>query len=151
VVITSPEILNAYINETELFSTFGGNPVACAAGMAVLDVIENENLMANAFKTGNYLKEGICALMDRHPLIGDVRGRGLIVGVELVKDRETKKPATKETDRMLDLMKENGVLVGDEGPYGNVIKIRPSLVFQEEHADILIKALDRSLKSLQGQ
>jgi 4-aminobutyrate aminotransferase-like enzyme/Ser/Thr protein kinase RdoA (MazF antagonist) len=151
VVITSPEILNAYINETELFSTFGGNPVACAAGMAVLDVIENENLMANAFKTGNYLKEGICALMDRHPLIGDVRGRGLIVGVELVKDRETKEPATKETDRMLDLMKENGVLVGDEGPYGNVIKIRPSLVFQEEHADILIKALDRSLKSLQGQ
>ena len=145
VVITSPEILNAYINETELFSTFGGNPVACAAGMAVLDVIENENLIANAFKTGNYLIEGICALMDRHPIIGDVRGRGLIIGVELVKNRETKEPATKETDRMLDLMKDNGVLVGNEGPHGNVIKIRPSLVFREEHADILIKSLDRSL------
>jgi len=151
VVITSPEILNAYINGTELFSTFGGNPVACAAGMAVLDVIENEKLMANAFKTGHYLKNGICALMDRHPLIGDVRGRGLVVGVELVKNRETKEPATKETDRMLDLMKDNGVLVGNEGPYGNVIKIRPSLVFLEEHADILIKSLDRSLKSLREQ
>jgi len=89
--------------------------------------------------------------MGRHPLIGDVRGRGLVVGVELVKNRETKEPATKETDRMLDLMKDNGVLVGNEGPYGNVIKIRPSLVFREEHADILIKSLDRSLKSLWEQ
>jgi 4-aminobutyrate aminotransferase-like enzyme len=148
VVITSPEILNAYVNETELFSTFGGNPVACAAGMAVLDVIENENLMANAYKIGNYLRDGIRALMDRHPLIGDVRGRGLVVGVELVKDREAKEPATEETDRMLDLMRDNGVLVGSEGPYGNVIKIRPSLVFRDAHADILIKALDRSLESL---
>ncbi|MDX2500336.1 MAG: aminotransferase class III-fold pyridoxal phosphate-dependent enzyme [Deltaproteobacteria bacterium] len=148
VVITSPEILNAYVNETELFSSFGGNPVACAAGMAVLDVIENENLMANAYKIGNFLRDGIRTLMDRHPLIGDVRGRGLIVGVELVKERETKEPAAEETDRMLDLMRDNGVLVGSEGPYGNVIKIRPSLVFREEHADILIKALDRSLESL---
>ena len=148
VVITSPDILNAYINETELFSSFGGNPVACAAGMAVLDVIENENLMANAFNTGNYLKDGICALTAGHPLIGDVRGRGLIIGIELVKDRESKEPATEETDRMLDLMKDNGVLVGNEGPYGNVIKIRPPLIFREAHADILIKSLDRSLKSL---
>ncbi len=147
-VITSPEIINAYMNETELFSTFGGNPVACAAGMAVLDVIENENLMANAYTIGNYLQDGIRALMDRHPLIGDVRGRGLVVGVELVKDRETKEPATEETNRMLDLMKDNGVLVGSEGPHGNVIKIRPPLVFRKEHADILIKALDRSLESL---
>jgi len=148
VVITSPEILNAYVNATELFSTFGGNPVACAAGMAVLDVIENENLIANAYKTGNYLRAGIRVLMDRHPLIGDVRGRGLIVGVELVKDRKTKKPATAETDRMLDLMKANGVLVGSEGPYGNVIKVRPPLAFRKKHADILIKALDRSIESL---
>ena len=150
-VITSPEILNAYLSETELFSTFGGNPVACAAGMAVLDVIENENLITNAFKTGNYLIDGLCTLMDRHPLIGDVRGRGLIAGIELVKERETKEPATEETNRMLDLMKDNGVLVGNEGPHGNVIKIRPSLVFREEHADILIKSLDRSLKSLWEQ
>ncbi|MBW2593979.1 MAG: aminotransferase class III-fold pyridoxal phosphate-dependent enzyme [Deltaproteobacteria bacterium] len=148
VVITSSEILNAYVNETGLFSTFGGNPVASAAGMAVLDVIENENLMANAYEIGNYLRDGIRALMDRHTSIGDVRGKGLVVGVELVKDRDTKEPATEETDRMLDLMKDNGVLVGSEGPYGNVIKIRPPLVFRKEHADILIKALDRSLESL---
>jgi 4-aminobutyrate aminotransferase-like enzyme/Ser/Thr protein kinase RdoA (MazF antagonist) len=148
VVITSSEILNAYVNETGLFSTFGGNPVACAAGMAVLDVIENENLMANAYEVGNYLRDGIRALMARHTLIGDVRGKGLVVGIELVKDRETKEPATEETGRMLDLLKDNGVLAGSEGPYGNVIKVRPPLVFRKEHADILIKALDRALESL---
>ncbi len=116
--------------------------------MAVLDVIENENLMANAYEVGNYLRDGIRALMARHTLIGDVRGKGLVVGIELVKDRETKEPATEETGRMLDLLKDNGVLAGSEGPYGNVIKVRPPLVFRKEHADILIKALDRALESL---
>ena len=148
VVITSPDILNAFLKETELFSTFGGNPVACAAGMAVLDVIEDENLMANACNTGNYLKNGIRALKGQHPLIGDVRGRGLIVGIEFVKDRKSKEPASEETYRLLDLMKDNGVLVGHEGPYGNVIKIRPPLVFQKAHADILIQSLERSLNAL---
>jgi 4-aminobutyrate aminotransferase-like enzyme/Ser/Thr protein kinase RdoA (MazF antagonist) len=148
VIVTRPEILDAFAEETGLFSTFGGNTVACAAGAAVLDVIEEEGLMNNARRTGDYLRDGIRALMARHAWIGDVRGRGLLTGVELVRDRATIEPASLETKRTLDLMRQNSVLVGREGSYDNVIKIRPPLVFQREHADILIEALDRSLAAL---
>ncbi len=148
VIVTRPEILDAFVEETELFSTFGGNPVACAAGMAVLDVIEDEGLMDNARLTGDYLRDGIREMMPRHAWIGDVRGRGLLVGVELVRDRATREPANVETNRVLDLMRQNGVLIGSEGSHGNVLKIRPPLVFRREHADILIEALDRSLAAL---
>jgi 4-aminobutyrate aminotransferase-like enzyme len=148
VIVTRPEILDAFAEETGLFSTFGGNTVACAAGAAVLDVIEEEGLMNNARRTGDYLRDGIRALMARHAWIGDVRGRGLLTGVELVRDRATLEPASLETKRTLDLMRQNSVLVGREGSYDNVIKIRPPLVFQREHADILIEALDRSLAAL---
>jgi 4-aminobutyrate aminotransferase-like enzyme len=148
VIVTRPEILDAFVKETGLFSTFGGNPVACAAGMAVLDVIEDEGLMSNARLTGDYLRDGIRELMPRHAWIGDVRGRGLLTGVELVRDRTTREPANVETKRVLDLMSQNGVLIGSEGSYGNVLKIRPPLVFRRQHADILIEALDRSLAAL---
>jgi len=149
VVVTSSEILNAFVKKTDLFSTFGGNPVACAAGLAVLDVIENENLMANAWETGKYLRKGLRSLMSRYPIIGDVRGNGMLAGVELVRNRETLEPADKETDRLLDLLRDNGVLVGSESPpYFNVIKIRPPLTFKPKHADIFIEALDRSLSML---
>ena len=148
VVVTTPEILNAFVAETGLFSTFGGNPVACAAGMAVLDVLENEALLANAHLTGQYLRNGIRALMPHHTWIGDVRGRGLLAGVELVRDRATQEPAAPETKRLLDLMRDNGVLIGKEGPHDNVLKIRPPMVFCPKHADILIEALDRSLAEL---
>jgi len=149
IVVTSPAILNAFVKETELFSTFGGNPVACAAGMAVLDVIEDENLISNACVTGEYLRRGIRSLMSKHTIIGDVRGKGMIAGVELVRDRKTLEPANTETDRLLDLLRENGVFVGSEGPpYFNILKIRPPMIFKPEHADILIDALDRSLEAL---
>lgn len=148
VIVTRPEILDAFGEETGLFSTYGGNTVACAAGSAVLDVIDQEELLKNAQLTGDYLREGIRALAPRHDWIGDVRGRGLLAGVELVRDRETLEPAGEETSRVLDLMRQNGVLVGREGPHGNVIKIRPPLVFQREHADILIEALEKSLAAL---
>ena len=149
IVVTSREILDAFVKETELFSTFGGNPVACAAGMAVLDVIENENLISNASVTGEYLRRGIRSLMKKHTIIGDVRGKGMLAGIELVRDRKTLEPADTETDRLLDLLKENGVFVGSEGPpYFNVLKIRPPLIFKPEHADILIDALDRSFEAL---
>ncbi|MCF8069473.1 MAG: aminotransferase class III-fold pyridoxal phosphate-dependent enzyme [Desulfobacterales bacterium] len=148
IIVTSPEILNAFVKKTDLFSTFGGNPVACAAGMAVLDVIENEELMANARETGEYLRQGIRSLMSQHTIIGDVRGRGMLAGVELVRNHETLEAADTEVDRMVDLLKENGVLVGSEGPLGNILKIRPPMIFKPEHADILVEALDRSLKML---
>jgi 4-aminobutyrate aminotransferase-like enzyme len=147
-VITTRDILERFGAETDFFSTFGGNPVGCAAGIAVLDVIEREGLMQNALDTGNYLRERLLGLMDRHNWIGDVRGTGLLIGVELVHDRQTLKPATAETERVLNHMRENRVLIGLEGPHGNVLKIRPPLAFQIEHADILVEALDKALAAL---
>ena len=147
-VIAKRDILDRFGAETDFFSTFGGNPVGCAAGIAVLDVIEREGLMENARKTGNYLREGLLSLMDRHHWIGDVRGMGLLVGVELVRDRQTLAPAGLETERVLNHMRDHRVLVGREGPHGNVLKIRPPLPFKQQHADILIETLDRTLAAL---
>jgi 4-aminobutyrate aminotransferase-like enzyme len=147
-VVTTRKILERFGTETDFFSTFGGNPVGCAAGIAVLDVIEREGLMENARVTGNYLREGLLGLMDRHNWIGDVRGMGLLIGVEFVRDRQTLVPAGAETERVLNHMRENLVLVGREGPHGNVLKIRPPLVFQNEHANILVDALDKALAAL---
>ena len=148
VIVTSPDNLNAFVKETDLFSTFGGNPVACAAGMAVLDVIENEALMANARTTGEYLRQGIRSLMTKYDIIGDVRGKGMLAGIELIRDHKTLEPADTETERMLDLLRDNNVFVGSEGPFYNILKIRPPMIFKPEHADVLIQALDRSFKVL---
>jgi 4-aminobutyrate aminotransferase-like enzyme len=147
-VITNREILERFEAETDFFSTFGGNPVGCAAGMAVLDVIEREGLRENARVVGDYLRERLLGLMDRHKWIGDVRAMGLLVGVELVRDRRTLEPATAETKRVLDHMRENFVLVGREGPHGNVLKIRPPLPFGREHAEMLADALGKALAAL---
>jgi 4-aminobutyrate aminotransferase-like enzyme/Ser/Thr protein kinase RdoA (MazF antagonist) len=145
VVITSPEIMEAFLGKTPFFSTFGGNNVSCAAGLAVLDVIERERLIDNAGNTGVFLKEGLRALMDRHDLIGDVRGAGLSVCVELVRDRNSLQPARSETDQLLNLMRDEDVLVGNEGLHGNIVKIRPPMVFRREHAELVIDAFDRAL------
>jgi len=147
-VVTSRKFLERFVGETEFFSTFGGNPVGCAAGLAVLDVIEHEGLMENARVAGKYLRERLLDLMDRHSWIGDVRGIGLLIGVELVRDRQNLEPAKCETERVLNLLRDNLVLVGREGPYGNVLKIRPPLVFHSEHADILAGALNEALAAL---
>ena len=115
VVVTRREIMESFMSRTSFFSTFGGNNVACAAGMAVLDVLEKEQLQASAQKVGEHLKAGLRGLMKKHDLIGDVRGMGLMIGVELVTDRKALTPATKETKRVLNLMRDHGVLVGYEG------------------------------------
>jgi len=145
VVVTTPEILEAFLKEYAFFSTFGGNNVSCAAGLAVLDVIENEGLVENSRVVGDYLKAGIKGLMSKHALIGDVRGTGLALGVELVTDRKTLAPAAAETKQVLNAMRDEGVLIGSEGILGNILKIRPPIVFQKEHADITVAALDRAL------
>ena len=147
-VVTTPEILASFTEKTDYFSTFGGNPVACAAGNAVLDVIEDEQLLANAMETGEYLRQGLRALAQRHPMIGDVRGAGMIAGVELVRDRATLEPAKEETKRVINAMKERGVLVGCEGYHGNVLKIRPPMVFKPDNADFLIEALDEAVAAI---
>jgi 4-aminobutyrate aminotransferase-like enzyme/Ser/Thr protein kinase RdoA (MazF antagonist) len=143
VLVARADLLAAVPEETELFSTFGGNPVACAAALAVLDVIADEGLIANAGQTGAYLRHGLTGLAQRHPVIGDVRGQGLLLGVELAD--ETRTPAAGQARKVTEALRERGILVSATGPAGNVLKVRPPLVFQREHADLLLQALDEVL------
>jgi 4-aminobutyrate aminotransferase-like enzyme len=129
----------------EFFSTFGGNPVACAAGLAVLDVMRDEHLQANALRVGSRLLDGLRGLMARHRIIGDVRGSGLFLGVELVRDRTTLEPAGAEAAYVVDRLRENGVLAGTDGPHHNVIKLRPPLIVSDADADLLVAVLDEVL------
>lgn len=148
VLITRQEILDHFIKTAPFFSTFGGNNVSCAAGIAVLDVIRDENLVENCKTTGAYLKARLLELKNKFDLIGDVRGVGLALGVELVRDRRTLDPATAETKRLVNLMREQGVLLGSEGVLGNILKIRPPAVLQPAHADIAVAALEQAFLKL---
>ncbi|WP_405226670.1 aminotransferase class III-fold pyridoxal phosphate-dependent enzyme [Lentisalinibacter sediminis] len=144
-VITTPEIAGRFARDSEYFNTFGGNPVSCAAGLAVLHVIEHEALQENARVTGDYLREALRGLQSRHEAIGDVRGAGLFAGVELVRDRETREPAPAVARAVMNGMRREGVLVGRTGIADNVLKIRPPLVFSRQHADRLVEVMDRVL------
>lgn len=144
-VVTTPEIAASFNNGMEYFNTYGGNPVSCAVGLAVLDVIRDEQLQANALQVGDYLKAGLARLKSKYPLIGDVRGPGLFIGVELVADRETLAPAAAEASYIVERMKERGILLSTDGPLHNVIKIKPPLVFSEADADFLVSTLDEVL------
>ncbi len=141
-VLTTPEIAASFETGMEYFNTFGGNPVSCAAGLAVLEVIEGEGLQENARRVGTYLKEGLRELMVRHTLIGDVRGEGLFIGVELVRDRQTLEPADAEAYYVIERAKDLGVLLSVDGPLHNVLKIKPPLVFSQADADRLLETLD---------
>jgi 4-aminobutyrate aminotransferase-like enzyme len=142
-LVARADLLAAVPEEIELFSTFGGNPVACAAALAVLDVIADESLVENAAQAGAYLRQGLGELAERHPVIGDVRGQGLLLGVELVD--EARAPAGKHARKVTEALRERGILISATGPAGNVLKIRPPLVFQREHADLLLQVLDQVL------
>jgi 4-aminobutyrate aminotransferase-like enzyme len=143
-----PEVLAAFGRECRYFNTFGGNPVSMAAGMAVLDVIEQEGLPANAQRVGQYLRGRLGSLAARHALIGDVRGAGLFIAVELVTDRVTRAPATAQTARVVNGLRERGVLLSSTGEHANTLKIRPPLVFSKAHADLLVTTLDEVLGAL---
>jgi 4-aminobutyrate aminotransferase-like enzyme len=144
-VVATPEVAGSFDNGMEFFSTFGGNPVACAAGLAVLDVLEQERLQENALRVGRHLIAALKDLKDRHSLIGDVRGSGLFLGVELVRDRETLEPATREATYVVNRLRERGILTGTDGPHDNVLKLRPPLVFSESDADLFVATLDEVL------
>lgn len=148
VVVTSSEILNEFIDQTRFFSTFGGNTVSCAAANAVLDVIEREELIDNGNWVGDYLRSELKHLANRQELIGNIRGDGMLTGLEFVTDREARTPATAEVARLLELMRERQVLVGSEGRDANILKLRPPLVFERQHVDRLITALDDALGQL---
>jgi 4-aminobutyrate aminotransferase-like enzyme len=147
-VITTPEISEAFDDGMEYFNTFGGNPVSCAVGLAVLEVIADDGLQQHAADLGPRLLGELETLKDNHALIGDVRGRGLFLGIELVRDRDTLEPADREAHDVVEEMKHRGVLLSVDGPHHNVIKFKPPMVFSEADANTLCRELDASLAQL---
>ncbi|QBQ99370.1 aminotransferase class III-fold pyridoxal phosphate-dependent enzyme [Paraburkholderia pallida] len=146
-LVTTREVADSFNNGMEYFNTFAGNPVSCAAGLAVLDVIERDGLRQNALEVGQYLLEGFRAMQQRYDVIGDVRGQGLFLGIELVLDRKTKEPATALAKKICDGARERGVLMGTEGPFDNVLKMRPSMIFSRANADHLLGVLADSIEA----
>jgi 4-aminobutyrate aminotransferase-like enzyme/Ser/Thr protein kinase RdoA (MazF antagonist) len=146
-VITTEEIARRFVTGMEYFNTFGGNPVSCAAGLAVLKAIEEENLQENARLVGDYFLRGLKELQKKHSLIGDVRGLGLFLGVELVKDRGTRQPAAAEARAIIEKMKDRGILLSTDGPFDNVIKIKPAIIFTKSDADRVVENLDLVLRA----
>ena len=144
-VLTRSEIVDDFIEKTGYFSTFGGNTVACAAALALLSVVEEDRLTEHAHEVGKYLKSLLDEVAKRHRVIGDVRSWGLLAGVDLVDDRDTRAPATTTAREVVNAMMSRGILVGSTGPHGNVVKIRPPLVFDRSHADLLAETLDAVL------
>jgi 4-aminobutyrate aminotransferase-like enzyme len=146
-LVSSPAVLDDFGRKARYFNTFGGNPVAIAAASAVLDVIQTERLRENALAVGQALRDGIRGLQGDFPCIGDVRGAGLFIGVEIVADPATKAPDAKRTARIVNGLRERRVLISSAGPNANVLKIRPPLVFTREHADLLVERLAATLQA----
>lgn len=142
------DVVDAFGRDTRYFNTFAGNPVSCAVGMAVLDVIERQDLIAHAKDVGVYLSDHLRRLAERHALIGDVRGAGLFIGVELVTDRETRRPATSESADIVNALRDRRILIAATGRSGNVLKLRPPLVFTRANADLFVSALDEVLSGV---
>jgi len=146
-VVTTPKIAAALAQRIH-FNTFGGNPVVCAQGMAVLDVIDREKLQENSLTIGNQLSAGLNRLKEKHNIIGDVRGKGLMLGIELVKDRATKEPAKAECAQVLETCKEMGLLLGKGGLQGQTIRFSPPMCVNKQDADFLLEVLDRAFAGL---
>ena len=144
-VVTTAEIAASFDNGMEFFSTFGGSTVSCAAGLAVLDVVQEERLQAHAREVGEHLLQRLRATVGDHRLVGDIRGSGLFLGVELVTDRDTLTPATAEASEVANRMRQRGVLLGTDGPFHNVLKIRPPMPFTIDDANLLVETLTESL------
>ncbi|MGB3877979.1 MAG: aspartate aminotransferase family protein [Shinella zoogloeoides] len=147
-IVLRPEVIAEFGPRARYFNTFGGNPVAAAAGKAVLDTIRIEDLQQNALEVGNHLMEGLRTLARSHPAIGDVRGSGLFVGVEIVSDPAAKQADAALTTRIVNGLRRRRVLISASGPRANVLKIRPPLVFSRENADMLLDALEDVLKTV---
>jgi 4-aminobutyrate aminotransferase-like enzyme len=144
-VITTKKIADSFNNGMEFFSTFGGNPVACAAGLAVLDVLEEEQLQKHALRVGTHLMTGLKKLQEHHDLIGDLRGSGLFLGIDFVLDRETREPSPLQASYVVNRLRDCGILTGTDGPHHNVVKIRPPMPFSVDDADELGAAFERIL------
>jgi len=145
-VVTTPEIAAAFHNGMEYFNTFGGNPVSAAIGQAVLDVVQDENLQANAIEIGSYLSNGVKELSKSHPIIGDVRGSGLFIGVELMRDENT--PATAEMADLIEYAKDAGVFLSCDGPDNNILKIKPPMIITKTDVDLFLNVFDAGVKAI---
>lgn len=145
-VVARADMIEAFSKEAMYFNTFGGTPVSCAVGMAVLDALHEDHLMENAVSTGAYVTSNLRKLQEKYSLVGDVRDLGMFFGVELVHDRITKTPAIAESRRIINLMRERGVLISTIGITDSILKLRPPMPFQPKHADLLISTLDDVLE-----
>ncbi len=146
-VTTRPEIAECMKQKLH-FNTFGGNPVSMIQGLTTLEILDSENLQQNALEVGSYFKRRLVDLQQSQPLIGDVRGRGLMLGVELVRDRATKEPASNEADLVHEGTKDRGLLIGRGGVYGNVLRIKPPMCFTKPDVDFAVDCLDDTLSSV---
>lgn len=141
-VVARPEMIEEFTKVAMYFNTFGGNPVSAAVGMAVLDSLEQDNLLQNAITTGDYVVQGLKKLQQKYDLIGDVRSLGMFFALELVSNRQQKTPAPEQAKQIMNLMRQQGVLISRIGIYDNILKLRPPMPFQPEHADLLLETLD---------
>ncbi len=146
VVVTRREIASAFDNGMEFFATFGGNPVSCAVGLTVLDVLQEDDLQNNALRVGNKLLDGLKSFVGKYDMVADARGAGLFLGVELVRDLSTLEPAPTEAAFIANRMREHGILLGTDGPRHNVVKIRPPMPFNDADADYLLEIFEKILK-----
>ena len=146
VVVTTQALADAFKNGMEYFNTFGGNPVSCAIGLEVLRVVKEEGLQQNAKEVGEYLKNGLKSLMNNFQVIGDVRGPGLFIGFELVKNRVTREPATAQANYFANRMRDKGILMSTDGPFENVLKIKPPVIFSKSDSDFLLDSIQKVLK-----
>lgn len=145
-VITTREIADAFNNGMEYFNTFAGNPVSCAIGLEVLNIIEDNNLQQNALEVGNYWMDCLRQLQPQYPIIGHVRGSGLFMGIELIRDTDNLEPAPEETRYIIERMKKRGFLLSSEGYLHNVIKIKPPIIFTKAHVDLFMSEFETVLK-----
>jgi 4-aminobutyrate aminotransferase-like enzyme len=150
-LVARPEVMERFRGSYRYFNTFGGNPVACAAAMAVLEEIEQQNLQANAAKIGSLAQKALNELSRKHSVIGDVRQSGMVFGVEFLKDKATREPASGFADQVVEAMRERGVLLSRLGRHKNTLKIRPPMTFSEEHLGLLVQTLDEVLAELAPQ
>jgi 4-aminobutyrate aminotransferase-like enzyme len=146
-MVSRRDYVERFAKKRHYFNTFGGNPVSCAVGLAVLDVIEQDGLQENARVVGEYIIAGLQNLADMHTAIGDIRGSGLYIAVELVKDRRSLEPATAFTADVVNGLRNRGVLTGSTGPDANILKLRPPMVFSKQNADYMLGILDETLSN----
>lgn len=145
-VVTRRDIAEAFNNGMEYFNTFGGNPVSCAVGLAVIDALQQDGLQANALRVGNQLLDGLKSFVGKYDMVADARGAGLFLGLELVSDPATLEPAPEQASFISNRLREHGILLGTDGPYHNVVKIRPPMPFNASDAEFLLEKLEQVLK-----